>query len=405
MTTYVWAGRTLAGERRAGELAAENQADALKELRRLRIIVSTVRPKPKALSLTIPGFNGVNNHDLVVFTRQFATMINAGLPLVSCLDILGRQSESKVFSAIVRDTMRDVESGATLAEAMRKHPKAFSDLYVNMIAAGEAGGLLDTILGRLAVYLEKTEELRRRVKGALMYPTVVLVAAVGCTGGMLIFVIPTFANIFADFGGQLPMPTRVVLWMSNALRHYWWVFAAVGVGGFVAFKRFTATKKGKAWFDRVVLKVPVLGVVVQKASIARFTRTLGTLLSSGVPILNGLEITARTAGNAVLEEALDSARVSIRGGETIAAPLRETKVLPPMVTQMISVGEETGQLDEMLAKIADFYEDEVNAAVAALASIIEPIMIVVMGVLVGGMLVAMYMPMFKLVTVIMGKDS
>ncbi len=405
MATYVWAGRTLAGERRAGELEADNQADALKELRRLRIIVASVRPKPKAITLTLPGGGGVKTHDLVVFTRQFATMINAGLPLVSCLDILGRQAESKNFGGVVQDTMREVEAGATLSEAMRKHPKAFSDLYVNMIAAGEAGGLLDIILQRLAVYLEKTEELQRRVKGALMYPTVVLVAAVGCTSGMLIFVIPTFANIFADFGGQLPLPTRVVLWMSNALRHFWWVFVAAGVGGFAAFKRFTATKRGKAWFDRVVLRVPVLGTVVQKASIARFTRTLGTLLSSGVPILNGLEITARTAGNAVLEDALDTARVSIRGGETIAAPLRETKVLPPMVTQMISVGEETGQLDEMLGKIADFYEDEVNAAVAALASIIEPVMIVVMGVLVGGMLVAMYLPMFKLVTVIMGKGE
>ncbi len=405
MTTYVWAGRTLAGDRRAGELDAENQTDALKELRRLRIIVASVRPKPKALTFTMPGAGAVKIHDMVVFTRQFATMINAGLPLVSCLDILGRQSDNKAFGVIILDTMHDVESGATLSEAMRKHPKAFSDLYVNMIAAGEAGGLLDTILARLAVYLEKTEELRRRVQGALMYPGVVMVAAVGCTTGMLIFVIPTFANIFSDFGGELPMPTQIVLMMSNALRHYWWAFVGVGVVGSIGFQRFVATRQGRRWFDRTILKIPVLGVVVQKASIARFTRTLGTLLSSGVPILNGLEITARTAGNTVLEEALDSARISIRGGETIAAPLRETKVLPPMVVQMISVGEETGQLDEMLAKIADFYEDEVNAAVAALASIIEPIMIVVMGVLVGGMLVAMYLPMFKLVTVIMGKDS
>jgi type IV pilus assembly protein PilC len=344
----------------------------------------------------------VKIHDQVVFTRQFATMIDAGLPLVSCLDILSRQTENKRFAATIGECMRDVESGSTLTEALRRQPHAFSDLYVNMIAAGESGGLLDTILNRLATYLEKSEDLRRRVKGAMTYPLVVLVAAVLSTSGMLLFVIPTFAQVFTDFGGTLPLPTRIVLAMSNVLRSYWWAIVGAGVAVTVGIGRFYKTERGREIGDRFLLKIPVLGAVIQKSAIARFTRTLGTLLQSGVPILAGLEITARTAGNKVLEKALLQTRASIRGGQTIAAPLRDLTVLPPMVVQMISVGEETGSLDAMLAKIADFYEDEVNAAVAALASIIEPVMIIVMGTIVGGMLVAMYLPMFKLVTVIMG---
>jgi type IV pilus assembly protein PilC len=402
--TYVWVGRTIAGERKTGELLAETQEDALKELRRLRIIVTSVRPKPRDLVVRLPFRRGVGIHDLVVFTRQFATMINAGLPLVSCLDILAKQTESKRLAAAVGECMRDVEAGATLSESMRKHPYAFSDLYVNMIAAGEAGGLLDTILGRLATYLEKSEDLRRRVKGALTYPAVVLVAATLCTVGMLVFVIPTFARVFTDFGGTLPLPTRVVLGLSTFFRRFWWLVAGAGAAAGVLGARAYHTNAGREFADRAILRVPILGAVIQKSAIARFSRTLGTLLHSGVPILAGLEITARTCGNRVLEHALDSTRASIRGGQTIAAPLRQLQVLPPMVVQMISVGEETGSLDAMLVKIADFYDDEVNAAVAALASIIEPVMIVVMGVLVGGMLIAMYLPMFKLVGVIMGNS-
>jgi type IV pilus assembly protein PilC len=344
----------------------------------------------------------ISTKDQAVFTRQFATMINAGLPLVQCLDILSRQLEKLSFREITKKVMSDIEAGGTLSESMAKHPKAFDELYVNMVNAGEAGGILDVILMRLAEYIEKIEALKRKIKGAMIYPAVVLFVAVGATLFMLMFIIPTFARMFSDFGAELPLPTKIVLGMSNFVRTWWWTMIAGAVGFVFAFKKWYSTDKGQHIVDDWLLKMPVLGDVTRKGSVARFTRTLGTLVSSGVPILDGLEITAKTAGNVIIKDAIMQARTSIREGETIASPLRQSAVFPPMVVQMITVGEETGALDEMLTKIADFYDDEVDTAVEALTSVIEPIMIVFMGVIVGGMVVAMYLPIFRMVNIIAG---
>ena len=405
MPTYVWKGKTLAGEVQSGEIQMGSQDEVLNHLRKKRIITLFVREKPKqiSLSLRLRGATGVKTKDLAIFTRQFATMINAGLPLVQCLDILATQVDKVAFRTIINAVMHDVEAGSTLAEAMRRHPKVFDNLFVNMVEAGEAGGILDVILLRLATYIEKAEALRRKVKSAMTYPVVVLSVAVSTTIFMLLFIIPTFAKIFADFGATLPMPTRIVLAVSDFLRNFWYVLIVVVIALIVGYRRYVATKSGRRNVDRLMLKIPAIGDVLRKGSIARFTRTLGTLISSGVPILDGLEITANTAGNKVIEEAIMETRGSIREGETIAAPLKGKDVFPPMVVQMIAVGEETGALDEMLNKIAVFYEDEVNTAVETLTSIIEPVMIVVMGLLVGGMVVAMYMPMFKMVQVVTGE--
>jgi type IV pilus assembly protein PilC len=329
-------------------------------------------------------------------------MINAGLPMVQCLDILSQQSEKEFLKTSIATVMSDVEGGSTLGEAMQKHPKIFSQLYINMVEAGEAGGILDLILNRLATYLEKADALQRKIKSALTYPTVVCCVAVGATVFMLMFIIPTFAKMFTDFGGELPLPTQIVMGLSDFLRNYWYFLAGGIVALVFGFKRYYKTVGGQRAIDRFLLNIPVLGTVVRKGAVARFTRTLGTLISSGVPILNGLDITARTAGNKVIEEAVMTTRESISQGNTIAEPLKDAGVFPPMVTQMISVGEQTGALDEMLEKIATFYDSEVDTAVDALTSIIEPVMIVVMGVIVGGMLIAMYLPMFKLVSVISG---
>ncbi len=401
-TTFMWKGRTPAGEMLSGELVAEDKQELMAQLRKRRILITSVSQKTAAhreIRLKPPK---VTTRDQGVFTRQFATMINAGLPLVQCLNILGQQSENPYFKKVILEVMASVEGGSTLAEAMEKQPRVFNKLYVNMVGAGEAGGVLDVIFQRLAVYLEKAEALRRKVKGALTYPAIVLFVAGGATTFMLLFIIPTFAKMFSDFGADLPMPTKIVLMFSNLLKMWWWALAGAGVGGMVALKSYYKTQKGRVVLDSIMLKVPVLGSVIRRAAVARFTRTLGTLISSGVPILDGLEITARTAGNAVVENAILKTRSSISEGNTIADPLRQCDVFPPMVVQMIAVGEQTGALDEMLTKIADFYDDEVDAAVEQLTSIIEPAMIVIMGVVVGGMLVAMYLPMFKLVTVISG---
>jgi len=330
-------------------------------------------------------------------------MINSGLPLVQCLDILSKQCEREHFAKIITQTMRDVESGSTLADALGKHPRVFSDLYVNMVEAGETGGVLDVILARLATYLEKMNTLKRKITGAMAYPGVVCFVTVVATVFMLIFIVPTFAKLYSDFGGSLPGPTRVVMALSNFLKHQWWVLVGGVLLAVVGLRRYYASKGGRAKIDRFFLSVPVLGPVLLKTAIARFTRTLGTLVSSGVPILEGLEITAKAAGNTVVRDAVMKTRASISSGQTIAEPLRQSEVFPPMVVQMISVGEETGALDEMLCKIADFYDEEVDAAVDAMTSVIEPIMIVIMGGVVGGMVVAMYLPIFKLVTVIVGK--
>jgi type IV pilus assembly protein PilC len=386
----------------SGELTASNRSELLTQLRRKKIIVTSVKQKPKEINIKLPFGQKIGTKDQAIFTRQFATMINAGLPLVQCLDILSRQLEKVMFRDITKKVMHDIEAGATLSESLAKHPKAWDELYINMVSAGEAGGILDVILMRLAEYIEKIEALKRKVQGAMMYPAVVLIVAMGATLFMLMFIIPTFAKMFADFGAELPLPTKIVLGMSNFIRGYWWAGIIGVVVSAIGLKKFYETDKGHHVIDGMLLKMPVLGDVLRKGSVSRFTRTLGTLVSSGVPILDGLEITAKTAGNVIVKDAVMMARASIREGDTISNPLRQSGVFPPMVVQMITVGEETGALDEMLSKIADFYDDEVDAAVDALTSVIEPIMIVFMGAIVGGMVVAMYLPIFRMVNVIAG---
>jgi len=398
---YLWKGRTPTGEMLSGEFLTDNKQDLISHLRKRKIIITTIREKPKEINFSFGFKNRITTRDLGVFTRQFATMINAGLPMVQCLDILSSQMDKPNFKKIVSDVMYDVEAGSTLAEALRKQ-SCFSDLYVNMVEAGEAGGILDVILNRLAVYLEKADALIKKVKGAMTYPVVVMTVCIGASVFMLMFIIPTFAQMFKDFGGQLPLPTKIVMGLSDFLRANWYILAGVVVGCVFAFRRYYKTVSGRYRIDRLTLKMPILGPVIRKSAVARFTRTLGTLVSSGVPIMNGLEITARTSGNKVIEEAVLKTRTSISEGNTIAEPLKESGVFPPMVVQMIGVGEQTGALDEMLEKVADFYDSEVDAAVNALTSIIEPVMIVVMGTIVGSMLIAMYLPMFKLVTVVSG---
>ncbi len=398
-TTFVWKGRSPKGEILAGEYQAADKSEVSEYLRKRRIIITSIRRKSREFSFSFRRA-GVKVRDMCVFTRQFSTMVNAGLPLVQCLDILGRQTEKPHFKSVIQQVMMDVEGGSTLAEGLQKHPRVYSDLYTNMVAAGESGGILDTILSRLAVYLEKADALQRKVKGAMTYPSIVLFVAVGASVFMLLFVIPVFAKMFSDFGGTLPTPTRIVMGISEFLQAYWWALVAGIVGAVFGFKRYRATAGGRLLTDRLFLRVPILGDVLRKSSVARFTRTLGTLVGSGVPILQGLEITAKTAGNVVIQRAIEATQTSISQGDTISEPLRRSEVFPPMVVQMIGIGEQTGALDEMLAKIADFYDDEVDAAVEALTAAIEPLMIVIMGVLVGGMLIAMYLPMFQMANVV-----
>jgi type IV pilus assembly protein PilC len=395
MPVYMYKARTLNGENTQGEMTAANETEVVGHLRKRRLVVVSVREKPKEISFSLGG--GIKTKDLVLFTRQFATMINAGLPLVQSLDILAAQQAKPKVAAKIRAILGDVEAGSTLADAMRKHRDFFNEIYVNMIAAGEAGGILDTILLRLAEYLEAADKLRRKVRGAMFYPLTVMTFAAVAIAILLMFVIPTFAGFFESAGVALPLPTRIVMGLSDFLLGYWWAVLAVLVGAFYMFRSYRRTPQGKLATDRLVLRVPVLGAVLRKAAIARFSRTLGTLVQSGVPILEGLEITARTAGNRVIEDAVMESRVSIAGGETISEPLKKSEVFPPMVVQMINVGEQTGGLDEMLGKIADFYDDEVEAAVAALTSVIEPVMIVFLGAIVGGMVVAMYLPIFDII--------
>ena len=401
-TMYMWKGKSPSGEILSGEYAADTKEDLIGYLRKRKIIITSVREKTKEFNITMPWEKRVSVKDLGVFTRQFATMINAGLPLVQCLDILSAQTEKPYFRQSIAAVMSDVEGGSTLGESMAKHPTIFSRLFVNMVEAGEAGGILDLILNRLAVYLEKADQLQRKIKSAMTYPTVVCIVATGATIFMLMFIIPTFARMFEDFGGTLPLPTQIVMSLSDFLRNFWYVLVLGTVGAIVAFKQFYKTNLGKTKVDGLMLNIPVLGMVLRKGAVARFTRTLGTLISSGVPILNGLDITGKTAGNKVIEDAVMATRESISQGNTISDPLKKSGVFPPMVTSMIAVGEQTGALDEMLEKIANFYDDEVDTAVDALTAVIEPAMIVVMGGVVGGMLIAMYLPMFKLINVVGG---
>ena len=363
------------------------------------MIVVKVSQAPKELKLDLFK-KGVSTRDIVIFTRQFATMINSGLPLVQALDILAEQSENPSLKEVTKAVVYDVESGHTLADALRKHPKAFTELYVNMVAAGEAGGILDTILLRLATFMEKNDALVRKVKGAMIYPAVIFTVAIGAIIILLIFVIPVFQDMFSSIGQQLPMPTRIVIGASNLLKHWWWAMILGGGGSAFGIKKYYDTPPGKLNIDKLMLSFPVLGDLIRKSAVSRFTRTLGTLIASGVSIRDGLEITAKTAGNRVIHDAVMESRASIAGGETIAAPLQKSKVFPPMVISMIAVGEQTGGLDEMLSKIADFYDEEVDAAVEALLSLMEPVMIVVLGVIVGGMIVAMYLPIFGMISAV-----
>jgi type IV pilus assembly protein PilC len=400
MPVFQFTARTLKGDLVNDKIDLPTRDDVIAHLRKNRMVVVQVRAAPKEFKLNFSFGGGVKTRDIVVMTRQFATMINAGLPLVQAMDILAQQTENKVLADVLRQVVYDVESGMTLADALRKHPKAFSDLYVNMVAAGEAGGILDTILVRLAQFLEKNDAIVRKVKGAMVYPAVIMSVAGIAIAVLLIFVIPTFQSMFASVNLELPLPTRIVIGLSSLLTNYWWAILGA-VGGFVFFlTRYYKTPPGRLQIDRLLLKIPVLGDVIRKSAVSRFTRTLGTLISSGVSILDGLEITARTAGNMVIHNAVMESRASIAGGETIAAPLAKSKVFPPMVISMIAVGEQTGGLDEMLSKIADFYDDEVDAAVSTLLSLMEPIMIVVLGVIVGGMVVAMYLPIFDMVNAV-----
>jgi type IV pilus assembly protein PilC len=405
MPTFAYSGRTRGGETVNGERIADNADAAVAALRREQVLVTRIAPtKEKAAPAVKKGKLGkkVNSKNVAVFVRQFSVMIDAGLPLVQCLEILGNQEEDKNFAETILATRSDVESGASLADAMKKHPKVFDALFTNMIAAGEAGGILDTILKRLATYIEKSVKLKGQVKSAMIYPIAVIVIAVLVVGVILWKVIPTFASLFAGLGAVLPLPTRIVIGLSNFLVNFM-PFIIVGLVAIsYAFKTYYATTSGKYNIDGITLKMPVLGLLMRKIAVARFCRTLSTLLSSGVPILDGLDITARTSGNSVVEEAILKTRKSIERGETISAPLKETGVFPSMVTQMIAVGETTGALDTMLSKIADFYEEEVDTAVAGLLTLLEPIMIAFLGGIVGGIVIAMYLPIFDLISQLAG---
>jgi len=399
MPTFTYTARAVNGELKTATIDAATREDVVAQLRRQRLTV--VKVDDAGDQKKKPSGGGIKMRDIVIFTRQFSTMINSGLPLVQALDILAKQSENKQLQAVTRAVVFDVESGHTVADALRKHPKAFSDLYVNMVAAGEAGGILDTILMRLATFMEKNDNLIRKVKGAMIYPGVIMSVAFIAIAILLIFVIPVFESMFGQVGLALPLPTRIVIGLSAFLRGIGGLVVAGGaVAGFFAVKQYYATPNGKLQIDKLMLGFPVLGDVLRKSAVSRFTRTLGTLISSGVSILDGLEITAKTAGNRVIQDAIMASRASIAGGDTISAPLAKSAVFPPMVISMIAVGESTGGLDEMLSKIADFYDEEVDAAVSGLLSLLEPVMIVFLGVVVGGMVVAMYLPIFDMINAV-----
>ncbi|MBI5739375.1 MAG: type II secretion system F family protein [Nitrospirae bacterium] len=398
-TVFKWTGKSQQGATLQGELTAGSKNEVQTYLRRQRISPISISPKAKPLFGSMRG--KVKDKDIVVFTRQFATMIGAGLPLVQALDILSKQTENPAFAKTIGDIKADVEGGATFADALKKFPRIFSDLYANMVAAGEAGGILDTILVRLAAYIEKAQRLIRKVKGAMVYPSVVITVAVMVIVIIMVFVVPTFAKMFTQLGGTLPMPTQIIISLSNFLGGPGGVIILAGIIAFIVFiVQFRRTEAGKLITDRILLRLPIVGVLFRKVAVAKFTRTLGTLVSSGVPILDGLNITARTAGNKVIERAVQDVRQGVSEGKTIAEPLSQSKVFPPMVTQMIAVGESTGALDNMLGKIADFYDEEVDQAVANLTSMIEPVLMIFLGGTIGFIVVAMYLPIFKLITLV-----
>ncbi|HEY4716248.1 MAG TPA: type II secretion system F family protein [bacterium] len=401
MAVYIWEGRTRTGEIVKGNMDAPNEAAVMQKLRTQQVLVMNVKAQSKGFSFNLPFQipflkETVKEKDLVIFTRQFGTMIDAGLPLVQCLDILASQQPNKTFKKVLYEVKQTVEGGATLSDSLKRHPRVFNDLYVNLVAAGEVGGILDTILTRLSTYIEKAMKLKGQVKGAMVYPGVILTIATVVVAVLLIYVIPTFKKMFEGMGGQLPGPTQFVVDLSNFLRHYLLLIIIGIFGAMFALGSFYRTQRGKLLIDALLLKIPIVGDLIRKVAVARFSRTLSTLISSGVPILDGMDICARTSGNKIIENAIKEARTSISQGKTIAEPLKDTNVFPSMVVQMIAVGESTGALDAMLGKIADFYEEEVDTAVAALTSLMEPLLMVFLGVVVGGILIAMYLPIFSI---------
>ncbi len=401
MPVFVWEGRTAQGMVLKGELEAVSQEAVFAHLRsrRIRPIPARVQEKGKGLKkeITIPGFGAkIKPYDVMIFTRQFATMIDAGLPIVQCLDILSQQTENKVFRNTIRTIKEDVEGGLTLADALKKHPKAFDDLYVNMVAAGEVGGVLNTILNRIALFIEKANKLKKKVKGAMIYPCTIIVVAVAVVAVLLIYVIPVFAELYGGMGKALPAPTQITINISNWFRAYFPYLLGVIAAIVVAIRMYYKTEQGKFRIDSVLLRLPIVGDLLRKVAVARFSQNMSILLSSGVPILDGLAITARTAGNKVVEKAVMDARVSISQGKTVSEPLAESKIFPPMVCHMVNIGENTGALDAMLKKVGEFYEEEVDNAVANLTALMEPVIMVVLGVILGGLVISMYLPIFQM---------
>lgn len=401
MPTFVYSGKAMSGEVRKGEINAPSMAQATAALRRQQIVASSISQKKGLLArmneIQIPGMGrGIKTKELVIFTRQFATMIDAGLPLVQCLDILATQHENPVFKKVIFDVKSSVEGGSTFADALQKHPKVFDSLFVNLVAAGEVGGILDTILNRLSAFMEKNEKIKGKVKGALSYPIAVIVISLFIVTGLLIFIVPVFEEMFKDFGQSLPAPTQFIVTLSNIVKFGWYYVIALVFVAAIVIKQVYKTHKGRRFFDRLILKTPAFGDLIKKTAVARFSRTLGTMMSSGVPILESLDLVAKTAGNSIIEDAIMKARTSLSEGKNLAEPLEETGVFPGMVTQMIAVGEQTGAMDVMLSKIADFYEDEVDVAVDTLTSLIEPMLMVFLGVVVGGLVISLYLPIFSI---------
>jgi type IV pilus assembly protein PilC len=403
MPVFVWEAETRKGEIKKGEMEAANDASLRALLRRQGFKSINIRTKPKDLAEYLPFLKKkVKEKEIVVFARIFATMINAGLPLIQCLELLAQQEQNKTFAKIISSIKEDIEGGSTLSDALKKHPKVYDDLFVNLVAAGESGGILDVILQRLSNYMEKAMKLKSKVKGAMTYPASVLVISIGVVALLLLKVIPVFQKMFEGMGGELPGPTQFLVDLSEYAQRYFIVAIVAVVVAFIAFKRFYRTERGTLIIDDLVLKAPVFGPLLKKVAVAKFTRTMATMLSSGVPILEGLTIVSKTAGNKIIENSLMKVRKSISEGKTIAEPLQETGIFPAMVVQMIAVGEATGALDTMLAKIADFYDDEVDAAVEAMTALLEPFMMVFLGGVVGGMIIAMYLPIFKMASVVGG---
>ena len=402
MPVFTFSGKNSAGEKITGERVAVNKQILATQLRRERITPGSIREKGKEFVMPTFGSGTVKTKDIAIFFRQFSVMIDAGLPLVQCLEILAANQDSPTFQKALTSVRTTVEGGATLANAMRQHPKIFDDLTTNMVEAGETGGILDLILQRLATYVEKAVKLKSAVKSALIYPVSVVSLAAVIVGALLKYVVPIFANLFAGLGVALPLPTRIVMGLSAFVGQFWWFFILGGVGLVIGLKQVRKDPRGRYWMDYIMLKLPIIGLLLRKIAVARFTRTLGTLITSGVPILEGLSITARTSGNAVLEEALMKVRKAIEEGRTIVDPLRESGVFPSMVTQMIGVGEATGAMDNMLQKIADFYEDEVDTATKDMLAMLEPIIIGVLGVTVGGIVISLYLPLFSMIANLAG---